>query len=388
MIEKIKKLWSPGMKGNPFRLRRQIALSNQVGLFGAVATIPYQLFYFFYDFSVYGGVFLANIGFMTGYLSVLLFNHRRRHSAASNVLLAVGGSQLFVVTALIGTEAGVNLFYFALASVLVFLYQHLRGRVYALIMALFGGQYIGSHYLFTRDVVIAPVPSPWVDIMYAGSVVGVMMLSGFMLYLFRQQIDHAEDELTLSNQYLETLSNTDALTGLANRRALDAALEREWSRLSRVSGGLAVVMCDVDHFKRFNDRYGHDGGDRCLQKITQALKSVLSRPADLAVRYGGEEFALVLPSTTEAGARLLGERLREAIERLRIPNEAVGEGAYVTVSVGVSSIDTVFPDFGTYGIERLLKCADQALYRAKANGRNRTVYFGYGDSRPADGSES
>ncbi|WP_162617985.1 GGDEF domain-containing protein [Salinicola halophilus] len=387
MIDTIKKLWSPGVDENPLRLRRQIALCNQVGLFGTVATLPYQLFYYFYDFATYWGVFLVNLLFMAGYLLVLPLNHRRLHSVASNVLLINGGAQLFVVTAFIGTEAGVNLFYFTLASILVFLYQHLRVQTYAFVMALFGAQYALSHFLFTREAVISPVPSPWVDIMYAGSVVGVLMLSGALLYLFRQQIDHAEDELTLSNQYLETLSNTDPLTGLANRRALDAALEREWSRLSRLSSGLAVIMCDVDHFKGFNDRYGHDGGDRCLQRITTALEGVLSRPADLAVRYGGEEFALVLPGTEEAGARLLAERLREAVERLQIPNEAAGEGACVTVSVGVSSINHVFPEVGFHGVDHLIKRADEALYQAKASGRNRVVYLAYSDRFDVDGSE-
>ncbi len=246
MINRIKKLWSFGASGNPRGVRRRISLCNQLGLFGTAATMPYQLFYYFYDLAFYQGVFIANLVFMVGYLSVLPLNGKRRHDTASNVLLINSCSQLFVVTWFIGTEAGVNLYYFTLAAVLVFLYRRLRVQAYAALMSAFGMQYVVTHLLFTAETVASPVPSPWVDVMYAGSVAGVLTLSGIVLYLFRQQIDHAEGELTLSNRYLETLSNTDPLTGLANRRVLDTALEREWSRLARRQEALSVIMFDVD----------------------------------------------------------------------------------------------------------------------------------------------
>ncbi|GHC15606.1 hypothetical protein GCM10010082_02760 [Kushneria pakistanensis] len=384
MINTIKQLWRPGTSGNPRGVRRRIALCNQLGLFGATATIPYQLFYCLYDFAVYRGVFLANLVFMAAYLSVLPLNHKRWHNTASNVLLINGCCQLFVVTFFIGTEAGVNLFYFTLAAILVFLYEHLHSRIYIAIMASFGVQYALTHFLFTAETVATPVPSPWSEIMYAGSVAGALTLSGIVLYLFRQQIDHAEGELMLSNRYLETLSNTDPLTGLANRRALDAALEREWSRLARRQQALSVIMFDVDHFKSFNDQYGHDGGDRCLQQIAAAAKNVISRASDLLVRYGGEEFAVVLPDTDEAGARLLAQQLCTAIERLNIPNESLGAGACVTISVGVSSITHTTSDAHGYGGAHLLKRADEALYQAKSSGRNRAVYCPYAQPLSVD----
>ncbi len=135
-------------------------------------------------------------------------------------------------------------------------------------------------------------------------------------------------------------------------------------------------MCDVDHFKLFNDRYGHDGGDICLRQIATALQGVVSRPSDLVARYGGEEFALVLPGTDEEGARHLGEQLREAVQGLGIANADVGKGAVVTISVGVTSID----HFRSDGAGCLLKRADEALYQAKKNGRNQVVFLSY--SRP------
>lgn len=384
MINTIKKFWAPGVSGHPLRVRRQIALCNQVGLFGTAATIPYQLFYYFYDFAVYRNVFIANVFFMVMYLSVLLLNYQRWHNTASHVLLINGCTQLFVVTFFVGNGAGINLFYFTLAAVLIFLYQRLRIRIYAAVMTLFGMLYAVTHFMFTSAAAPTPIPPPWRDVMYVASVLGTLVLSGVVLYLFRQQIDHVEDELTRSNQYLETLSNTDPLTGLANRRVLDTVLDHEWSRLARRQEALSIIMFDVDHFKLFNDRYGHDGGDRCLQRITEAAKGVISRASDLLVRYGGEEFALVLPDTDQAGAQLLGERLCTTIEHLKLPNESLGEGGFVTISVGVSSIEHITPEIHEYGSTHLLKCADEALYQAKADGRNQVVYRAYGSPQAGE----
>jgi len=377
MVSVVRRLWSSGVAGNPVSLRRQIELCNQVGLFGAAATVPYQFFYFFYDFALYRGVFLANLLFIATYLLVLVINHRGWYSTARNLLLVNACSQLFVVTFFISAGAGVHLFYFTLAAILVFLFQSLQVLLYSAMMTVFGSLYVSAHFLFPQGSVPAPVPSPWIEIMYAGSVAGVLTLSGVFLYLFRKNIDQAENELTITNRHLETLSFTDPLTALANRRSLDETLEREWARLSRQPDVLSVIMCDVDRFKRFNDRYGHEGGDRCLQQIATALQSVISRPSDLVARYGGEEFALVLPGTDEEGARFLGEKLRAAVQGLAIPNADVGKGACVTISVGVSSID----HFRSDDAASLLKRADEALYRAKEKGRNQVVFLPYSSPR-------
>lgn len=375
MIELTRKLCTVGMEGNPGRLRRQIGLSNQVGLFGFAATVPYQLFYYFYDLAFYRGIFLTNLLFMAGYLSILLCNYRRRYNTASSVLLINGGAHLFVSTYFIGTGAGANLFYFVLVSIMAFLYQHLGKWAYSAIMAMLGTLFTLSHFLFPPGSTSAPVPSPWVDIMYVCGVVAVLVLAGVPLYLFRQESDRAEEELTLSNRQLETLSHTDPLTGLANRRVLEKVLEQEWSRLSRASGCLSIIVCDVDHFKGFNDHYGHDQGDRCLQQIAKALEGTLSRPSDLVVRYGGEEFVLVLPDTDAKGARWVGEKLCQAVERLHITNAAVNENACVTLSAGVASIDSSTADMIHHSAAQLLERADRALYQAKASGRNRVVYL-------------
>jgi diguanylate cyclase (GGDEF)-like protein/PAS domain S-box-containing protein len=168
---------------------------------------------------------------------------------------------------------------------------------------------------------------------------------------------------------LKTLAARDGLTGLANRRSFDQALETEWSRAQRTKKPLALLFADVDHFKLFNDRHGHQSGDECLRAVAAVIGESASRPTDLAARYGGEEFAIILPETDREGACKVAERLRQAVMDLRITHDAAGAGPWVTLSVGVVAQgpgSDVGPDW-------FLGQADQALYAAKHSGRNRVV---------------
>ncbi|WP_144633453.1 sensor domain-containing diguanylate cyclase [Bordetella genomosp. 13] len=165
---------------------------------------------------------------------------------------------------------------------------------------------------------------------------------------------------------LERLAVTDGLTGLSNRRALDTRLEQEWARARRGGTPLAVLFIDVDHFKRFNDTYGHAAGDEVLAAVAECIGSCARRPADMPARYGGEEFAMVLPELTAEQAATVGERVRRKIQALRVAHEGSAHGE-VTVSVGAASC---MPAAGG-GVEDLLRVADALLYEAKAAGRNR-----------------
>ncbi len=167
-----------------------------------------------------------------------------------------------------------------------------------------------------------------------------------------------------AEQGLATLAATDSLTGLANRRRLDQVLRQEWARAQRNRKPLAVLMVDVDHFKAFNQRHGHAGGDHVLREVATTLELCIRRPADLAARYGGEEFQVVLPETELAGARLLAERIRASVEAM--PPFGDDERS-VTVSVGIG----LHVPGNAQDLSALLADADEALYRAKANGRNR-----------------
>ncbi|MCY1395368.1 diguanylate cyclase (GGDEF) domain protein [compost metagenome] len=167
-----------------------------------------------------------------------------------------------------------------------------------------------------------------------------------------------------AEQDLAELAATDSLTGLANRRQLDQVLRREWSRAQRNHRPLAVLMVDVDHFKAFNERHGHQGGDEALRKVAAAIARSIRRPADLAARYGGEEFLVVLPETERHGAQVLAERIRRSVEAL----PPFGDDTQpVTVSIGIGCYT---PD-AQHDLATLLGSADDALYSAKRNGRNR-----------------
>lgn len=169
---------------------------------------------------------------------------------------------------------------------------------------------------------------------------------------------------------LKTLAANDALTGLANRRSFDQAIEIEWARADRSGRPLALLFADVDHFKLFNDNHGHQRGDECLRDVASVIGKTAIRPTDLATRYGGEEFAIIMPDTDMAAASAVAERLRHAVMELRIALDQPANEACVTLSVGVA---TYIPGQEVVGPDWLIGQADQALYAAKHLGRNRVV---------------
>lgn len=173
-------------------------------------------------------------------------------------------------------------------------------------------------------------------------------------------------ELKEARDMLESLASIDALTGIGNRRRFDAALEAEWKRCSRSGQPFSVAIADVDHYKRFNDHFGHARGDECLRTVARSIQSVARRPSDVVARYGGEEFGLVLPETDAGAARLLMRRALDAVAQSGIPHPTSTCGDLVTVSVGGV---TLVPRGGIeprYALEK----ADAMLYRAKQAGRN------------------
>jgi diguanylate cyclase (GGDEF)-like protein len=177
--------------------------------------------------------------------------------------------------------------------------------------------------------------------------------------------------LTLKSQAdrLASLTAIDDLTGLANRRRLNQRLEQEWRRAARTGDPLTVVMMDVDHFKQYNDNYGHGAGDDCLRRVAQALDSVVHRTADLVARYGGEEFMAILPATSAEDGVRIGERFRQAVEALYLEHGYSATSGNITISVGVA---TRVP-MARGAPNALLEEADRMLYTAKGKGRNCVV---------------
>ena len=178
-----------------------------------------------------------------------------------------------------------------------------------------------------------------------------------------------EDELADANRRLKALAAQDGLTGLANRRAFDEAVAREYRRTKRENKALSLVMIDVDRFKIFNDRYGHLAGDDCLRRVAAAIAETARRPGDLAARYGGEEFAVLLPDTDEAGAAVIAERILQSVCGLEIRHDGNTNGL-VTISAGIASFAPAESDSKP---ETLIESADRALYCAKDGGRNAVI---------------
>jgi len=194
--------------------------------------------------------------------------------------------------------------------------------------------------------------------LYANYIIESGSRLNFLLRLQAQlQLDATEIE-----------ANRDPLTGLANRRHYDEHVASIWANAATAPRPVAAVMVDIDHFKTYNDHYGHTAGDLCLQRIAGLLASELRNEDDLAVRFGGEEFLLLLPDCNLAGAMRVAERVRHAILSLTIPHEAQGRSAIVTASFGVQAGTTA-----THSPQALTKAADAALYAAKREGRNQVL---------------
>lgn len=176
----------------------------------------------------------------------------------------------------------------------------------------------------------------------------------------------AEQKLQEANELLQRLSAIDGLTGIANRRSFDERINGEWNRSIRHSTSISLIMLDIDFFKAYNDTYGHQVGDECLKQVASTIQGMLGRSSDLVCRYGGEEFAVIMPDTNESGAQLVAQNIRNAIEMLEIPHIGSKVSEWVTLSLGTA---TMIP-FKNSSSAELILAADKALYQAKQEGRN------------------
>ncbi|GAB4175989.1 MAG: diguanylate cyclase [Rhodocyclaceae bacterium] len=178
-------------------------------------------------------------------------------------------------------------------------------------------------------------------------------------------------KLDVANRELRRLSSIDGLTGIANRRQFDETFAREWRRSVRMKRPLALVLCDIDFFKQYNDMYGHQAGDECLCRVARAIEASVRRPGDRVTRFGGEEFTVVLPETDAKGAAALADKVRAAVEAMAIPHLGSEAAQVVTISAGCASMMPKAADRAS----DLLHWADAALYEAKRHGRNRIVSY-------------
>ncbi len=200
--------------------------------------------------------------------------------------------------------------------------------------------------------------SPQVTIVGTGAIV-----AHFRNITKRKQVEKALED---ANKRLSEIANIDGLTQIANRRAFDELIQREWLRLKRNQLPLSLILIDIDYFKKYNDYYGHSAGDDCLARVAAALDSSVRRPTDLAARYGGEEFVLLLPETPLEGALKVAMRTKETISQLKLPHHESDISDYVSISQGIAC---VIPSKEIAPVE-LIKQADKALYQIKVQGRN------------------
>lgn len=361
--------WSTRWQDLPAWRVRQIALTDRIALFAAAGTLPYQLYYLVTDAWYYLPVLLTNLAFIGVCWLALTLNRRGRFDLALDVVVGAVYVQLFVVTAYLSTGPGIHLFYFSVGASLGMMFVTGRETAAFVLMGLATALFVVCHFAFPPGRTLLSLPEAVQQAMYAVNATAAVLLAGGFAFLFRLDIDRAERDLRRSNEQLERLSGLDALTGVANRRSLDAYLTREWSRLARDANHVAVLLCDVDYFKQFNDHYGHLAGDHCLQRVAGALASTVQRSTDLLARYGGEEFLIALMATDPEHAVTVADRARTAVMELRMPHERSIVAPVVTVSVGI--VVTTTHDLSEPHV--LLQQADRALYAAKRDGRNRVV---------------
>lgn len=197
-----------------------------------------------------------------------------------------------------------------------------------------------------------------------------LILEAFLIFRpMVKIIEEEKQELIIANEKLRKLSLTDGLTGIANRRWFDEFFEREWKLAQRNKTQLGLIMIDIDYFKAYNDTYGHEAGDKCLKKVAEALASTVKRPGDFVSRFGGEEFAVVMPDTDNEGLAHVAELLRASVEAAQIEHCQSQIGNVVTISIG-AAIAAPQQELST---KDLIINADRALYEAKHHGRNRWI---------------
>ncbi len=266
---------------------------------------------------------------------------------------------------------------------LVVLFSNLlirTGMIYSLISTILS---IGIYLPMVALAPEVPVQHMPVLMLIEIAVGGLSLLSVFhleqrerqvFLLLLRERLQG--EELSLENHELKTLTNTDALSGISNRRHFDAMLPAAWSFAVEHCRPMALLLFDIDHFKSYNDRYGHPAGDLCLRRVAFIAQQQLRWDTDLLARYGGEEFVVVLPEANAEKAAQVAERIRAAVESLQIAHAGVAPGAVITVSIGAVSVK---PD-SVQDPQRLVEAADSELYAAKQAGKNR-VFVRSGKNR-------
>ncbi len=351
------------------RYQLHIQIAGLLGLLALIAPTPWDYWMGFAGASAAWHIrIVASVFLMT----CLAYSTQESSKKLQQPLITLNAAVCYFATLLVSEQFVPPISdYYAIGSTLVLIsafvisgLQFSWGKRAAILMSGLLGLHLwrlhASLELFTIQVFVMVLGSVF-------SLSGTYLMELSLRQNFLQSRLLALEHKTLEDTrlHLEILTSTDGLTRIANRRAFDENLQQEWMRQQRSETPLTLLMLDIDHFKQFNDHYGHPQGDACLQRIALTLADFARRPGDLAARYGGEEFVLLFPDTPLAHALPIGQKILEAISALEIPH-ALSSWGKVTASMGIASM---IPQ-AALGAEQLILRADEALYQAKASGRN------------------
>lgn len=287
------------------------------------------------------------------------FLYRRLWLSVAPFVLAVTGSISAYSAASVVADGNFHAFVIVVSGLLAVLL--LLGFLFWQV-AVVGSGIAGLYLIFLSKMGVTPAV-----LGFQAATLAAMVL---LALVFSYSLEKSLRTTFLHMRILERLGHFDSMTGLRNRRAFDETLEAVWKQAIRDDKPLGLLLVDVDHFKKYNDRYGHQAGDRCLRQVAGTLAKLESRPLDIAARVGGEEFALLCYGSSGDHVTALAERIVTAVRSLKIPHSASGVAPHITVSVGAVLVQ---PTLGR-STKSLVQFADQALYEAKHTGRDRVVF--------------
>jgi diguanylate cyclase (GGDEF)-like protein len=357
----------------PLELRHAtdaLTQANRVVAFHLAMLLWVPVFSLFYLFV--GAPHASNAVLFGGVIaigSLVLLRRTKSLTLSSNLLC---GGAWYVYTAIGmwtgGAKAPVMIWYVTLPVLSVLLVGYRSGLFWTItslltVSAFNMVRFLGCEYPNELSAFFLPLTE------YIG-LIGMLLCVSILVCVLKNMEHIARSELHAANTQLESLASLDALTGIANRRAFDLALQREWKRHARSQTPLSVAIVDADHFKQYNDTLGHLAGDECLRLIAEIIQSGICRAGDLGARYGGEEFALIFSETDAEAALYLADAIRSRVSALEIPHPNSSVSHHITISIGVATIVPGSDD----RYHDLLHEADRALYAAKRAGRNQTIH--------------
>ena len=345
-----------------------IRLINKICYFVILVIVPHMLL------TLYFGVLpvlLLQAGTIIALCLTVFINSKHYYKHARVLTLIIGNFYIFIMALILGLNCGVHYYFSAaiIASLFFYTSDELKQVLLFLTLTIFLAlliQFIGTNY----EPVIE-IPDVLIISFFYFSVFASLCTVFIFVFHFYYESNCYEKSLRLSNEKLLKLSETDPLTRLANRRSFTKNFDTEWCKGIRNRTSLAVIMIDVDYFKMFNDCYGHQEGDRCLESVAGIISKNTRQYLDYPARYGGEEFIILLSNMNSDGAYISAERIRRELLNAAIPHELNGNVGLLSCSIGIACC---LPDNDS-SAENLIREADTALYKAKENGRNRVERY-------------